>query len=526
MIVRDPDALVLGGTVDGLVAAAVLARAGRTVLLLEPSERCGGRARTEEFHPGFRASATLHASGGLHPRVVEELELQRHGYAALWPLERGVTTLRTDGPPLRLTAEGPEGPLSEDDAEGYLGLRAFLDRVVPALRPLLVQEPLPFRRPSWRELLASAGHALRLRALGREDLLELLRVAPACLADFTEDWLRDDALRATVAFPGLLCLSAGPRSPGTTLALLLHEALSFEGGLGRGSLPKGGLGTIGGALEDAARRAGVVFLCGERPRELVVEGGVARGVRLEDGRVLGAGVVLSSLGPRTTLLELLPPGLLGPSVRRGLLAYRDRGATAVLRYALGELPTAPVDAEALAGHVQIGADLDELERAFDDAKYGRWSQAPVVDLCFPSLTDPSLAPAGRHVATALAQFAPYTLREGSWEHEREAFADAVTARIDAHLPGFAAAVLAREVLVPPDLEERYGLEGGHLHGGDLALDQLFTNRPLPAAGTYATPVERLYLTGGATHPGGPPSGAAGYAAARRILREGKARAAR
>jgi phytoene dehydrogenase-like protein len=528
MKMTDPDVLVLGAGVDGLVAAATLAKAGRTVVLVERRDCVGGRAVTEEFHPGFKVSSGLHSTGGMLPSIVENLRLEEHGLELL-PEDRGVTTLREDAAPFhwpadRAKAQVVAAGLSERDGRGYRRLTELLSRLTPFLRPLLSLQPVAFERPTLGKLLAPAWQALRFRRLGEKDMLELLRIAPQSLFDFTEDWFESEVLRATLALPGLIGTNQGPWSPGTTTQLLLWEASSFGGPLSRGGLPKGGMGSISAALERCALRKGVVFLKGSPAEAILREDGRVCGVRLADGKVQRGRVVLSSLGPKRTFGQLLDVGALSPAVGKRLRHYRSEGCVAKVHFALGALPTFTGGDVDLGGRVQVGERLSDLERAFDDAKYGRLSARPFMDIAFPSVLDSSLAPSGKHVCSVLLQYAPYTLADGNWHDMRDQVGDLVQRRIEEFAPGFGDSVLGREVLTPVDLEERLGIDGGHLLGGDLSLDQLFTNRPVSECGSYQTPVDGLFLTGSGTHPGGYLTGAAGANAAKRILKDWRGRA--
>lgn len=534
----DYDAIVIGASCDGLVAAGALAKQGRRVLVCEARERAGGRLRTDEISgaPGFKVSPVLPLYGGMSPDVVRGLDLLRHGLEER-SVEPGATLLRRDDRPLHLPAGRKEqqaaaAKLSERDARGHEQLSRLLGRVVPILRSLLVQEPLPFSRPSLREVITRAGAPWRsaakrawdLRSLGEADLLELLRIAPQPLTDFAEDWFQTEGLRAMVVLPALRGSFLGPYSPGGVANLLLWEALNHSR-LGRGALPRGGMGAVGLSLLRGAEAAGASVRTNARVNQVRCEGGRALGVVLEGGEQIDAACVIAAGDVRRALLELVDPLALGLSVRPRIESFRSQGTVARIHYALDGLPEAPSGLDP-ANVIQLGESLDELERAFDDAKYGRASAEPWLELVIPSLFDPALAPSGKHVATAWVQHAPRTLREGSWDELRDPFADRVQARIEAAWPGFAGRITAREVLTPDLLEQRYGLSGGHVFGGELALDQLFTNRPDPSCGRYTTPVDNLFLTGSGTHPGGHLGGTSGWNAAQRILREWSAVAAR
>jgi phytoene dehydrogenase-like protein len=533
--VADYDVAVIGASCDGLVAGGLLAKRGKRVVVLEGRERAGGRCATVEFEPGYKVSPVLMATGRVHADVVRGLDLTRYGLEAE-PIEPAATLLRPKGTAITLPAGHREGVaaaarISAADGQGYKRLSSLLDRVVPLLRGLLVQEPLPMTRPSVWDVLGRGGapwrdairHAWRLRGLGEKDLMELLRIAPQSLKDFAEDWFTSEPLRALIVLPAMRGACLGPYSPGGVTNLLLWEALNHKR-LGRGALYKGGLGALGLAVLRGAEAAGVSVRTNARVSQVKVESGRATGLVLEGGEELSAQCVIAAGDVRRALLNLVDPLDLGLTLRPRIEAFRSQGTVARVHFALDGLPPAPSGGD-LGNFLQIGESLDELERAFDDAKYGRVSATPWLELVFPSIHDPSMAPAGKHVATTWVQHAPRTLRDGSWEQEREALGDRVQARIEDHLPGFGARVVAREVVTPVELEAEFGLSGGHVFGGEMAMDQLFTNRPVPACGRYSTPIPGLYLCGSGTHPGGHVGGASGRNAATRILREWSAIAA-
>ena len=520
------DVLVLGGDVDALVAATALARQGSKVKVLAEGPILGGRLAPRSFHPGFSAPAA-HLGGGLSEKTVEALDLRRFGYAA--PEDAGVTTFREgEGKPFHLPA-GREAAvaaaqrLSQADGEGLARLYDLLETLSDFLRPLLGMTPLPFARPGWREALEPAWHAFRLRRLGADTLHELLRIAPQPLHEFAEDWVQSEVLQATLTAPGLHSGWGGPRSPGGVAPLLLWEASNPGPRLSRGGLLGANLLE---ALEGAAKRAGVLVRTDAPVESLVCEGREVLGVRLRGGEEFTAPCVLSALGPRRTLLDLIPARALDPTLRRRISPYRAKGSVAKVHLALSELPPLPEGSSAQT-RFQVGGSLVALERAFDPAKYGECSEAPYLELVFPSATDPKLAPAGKHVASVLVHHAPYSLSEGWTEAAREGLLERVLSALEARLPGLKACVIASALRTPEDLEQEWGLEGGHLLGGEISLDQLFTNRPCPEASAYRTTLPGLYLCGPGTHPGAFATGLSGINAAgqlRRDLRGGRARA--
>ena len=526
------DVIVIGAGHNGLVTAAHLAKEGLGTLVLEGRPTVGGRAVTEEIHPGFRCPTVLHAAGPLLPSVARELQLQRHGLEWLRPDVR-VFAPSLDGPSLaifddpRRTAEGLRRG-SGRDAERYEEFAAAIARIGAALSPLVSMTPPSLEAPSARDLWNGLRLGRRLRGLDKKDTHRLLRWGPMAVADLTSEWFEGEALRAVIAARGIHASFAGPWSAGTSASVLLQAA--FDGqATAPAAFPRGGMGALTAALASAARAAGAEIRTGARVARIEVTEGRASGVVLDSGEELAASAVVSNADPRRTLLGLLDAAALGPDLAGKLRNYRCQGSAAKVNLALSRLPRWRAisnprngDGRMLAGRIHIGPDIDALERAFDAAKYGQISPRPYLDLAIPSLLDPSLAPAGAHVMSVHAQFAPYTLREGSWNGDgaqKRQLARAVVETLSEYAPDLAETIVAQQVLSPADLEAEYGLTGGHLLHGEPALDQLFTFRPLIGWAQYRSPVPRLYLCGSGTHPGGAVTGACGANAGREIVRD-------
>jgi phytoene dehydrogenase-like protein len=518
-----PSTLVIGGGVNGLVAAILLARGGRKVTVIEQRPEIGGAAVTRELAPGFRVPAAAHDVGPVRADVVRDLDLARHGlefiarHAWMTALDGHGRAATLWHDPVR-TAEGLRA-FSAADAErwpAFVAARARLGRVVASVFP---DTPPSIDRPAPRELWRLLQTARQFRALGEQDGYRLLRWGPMPVADLVHEHVETPFVAAALAGDGILGSMLGPWSAGSGLLFLLQAANDVAGDP-RLVWPKGGPGALTEALRRAADQAGVVVTTGARVCGILTDGGRVRGVRLADGRTLDAASVVSGIDPKTTY-GFCDPMALPSEVRWRARHYRTAGTLAKVNLALSSLPVVPgADREQLATKLRIAPDIDFMERAFDAVKYGRYSEAPWLEAVIPSLADPSLAPQGSHVLSVYAQYAPHTLREGSWHVERAGLLDAVLTTLDRAMPGIRAMVVASEVLTPADLETEWGLAGGHIHHGELALDQLFTMRPLLGWSQYRTPVDGLWLCGAGTHPGLGLTGGSGANAAREILRAG------
>ncbi|MBI3932899.1 MAG: NAD(P)/FAD-dependent oxidoreductase [Acidobacteria bacterium] len=520
-----PDVVVIGGGVNGLVTSALLAKGGLRTLLLERRDRVGGAAVTEEFAPGFRVSSLAHTAGPLRAAVVRELGLAvetvepEPRFFAPLPDGRGLALF---GDPVRCAAE--IRPFSTRDADRYAAFHLSLTRIARMLARVLEMTPPDLDAPGPRDLWGLLGAGLAFRGLGREDAQRLLRWGPMAVADFAAEWFETELLRAMVCARGISGVFAGPWSAGTTANLLLSAAAGDGNGAGSTVLVKGGLGALSEALAGAARRLGVEVRTGAEVARITASDGRATGVVLAGGEEVVARAVVSGADPCRTVLGLLDPALLDPEELRRVRGYQAQGMASKVHLALSALPAfegldGRDPAATLAGRIHVGPGVDALERAYDDAKYGGISRLPYLDVTIPTLTDPSLAPSGRHVMSVYVQYTPYRLREGSWDARRDEVGDAVLRTLEAYAPGLAGLVLDRHVLTPLDLERTYALTGGHPSHGEPSLGQLFAMRPLLGWGRYRTPVEGLYLCGAGTHPGGGVTGGPGANAAREILRD-------
>ena len=504
------DVVVLGGGHNALVTAFYLAKKGYKPLVLERRNIVGGAAVTEEFHPGFKCSTVAHAGGPPLADVLKDMQLARHG---LQKLES----------PVRIFAPAPDGralTLYGDAKSSAEEVKKFSAKDAAQL---LEMTPPVIEKPSKEDLWRLLKIGRKVRGLGKKEMMRLIRWGPMAAADFVAEFFETDLLRAAIAARGIFGAALGPWSAGST-ALLLLRAAADPYPVGNSAYPRGGMGALTAAMAAAAKEAGAEIRTGAEVAQILVKHGQVTGVALASGEEVPAKAVVSGADPQRTLLGLLDPVHLPPSFIVKMRNYRCSGTAAKLNIALDALPNftalkSSSDARAtLAGRIHIGPGIDYLERAFDDSKYGEFSRAPYLDISIPSILDDSLAPADKHVMSIYMQFAPYTLKTGDWRQQRDSLRDATINTLSEYAPDFASKILAVQTLTPKDLEDTYGLTGGHPFHGELALDQIFTMRPILGWARYATPVKGLYLCGSGTHPGNGVTGASGHNAAREILK--------
>lgn len=522
------DTIIIGGGHNALVAAFYLAKGGRKPLVLERRPVVGGCAITEELRPGFRTATLAHTLGPLRPAIVRDMHLERRGVRFVEPDPR-LVALAPDGRALIFSTETARTSeairaLSPTDAEKYPAFCALLGRLGSFLDGLLQLTPPSIDAPSASDLWALLRTGRSFRALGKKDAFTLLRWGPMAVADLVGEWFETDLLQASIAARGIFGTAMGPWSAGTGAVLLLAAASDpLPGGSSVSAI--GGPGAVTRAMADAAREAGAEIRTDAHVTRILTKDGTAIGVVLADGMELRAPAIVSAVDPRRTFLDLIDPVDLEPGFIGRVRSYRTNGTMAKINFALSALPTFRAlgsDAAAkLRGRIHIGPDLDYLERAFDASKYGMISEHPYLDIAFPSIIDPALAPSGRHVMSVYVQYAPFRLRDGGrWDMRQLVLADTVMKTLEEYAPGIGALVEARQVITPADLEASYGLTGGHPFHGELSIDQLFTMRPTLGWAQYGTPLRSLYLCGSGTHPGNGLTGGSGQNAAREILRAG------
>ena len=520
---RPRDVIILGSGHNALVTAYYLAKAGLKPLVLERREVIGGACVTEEFHPGFRCSTLAGSAGPLLPQVVNDLQLQKHGLELIKSTVK-VHAVNPNGPAIsiyedaRRTSEELASASSRDAAK-YPEFVATFDRIGRALRPLLSMTPPNIDAPSKSELWNLGKLGWAVRGLGKKDEYRLLRYGPMAVADLAAEWFENESMRAIVAARGIFGAFAGPWSAGSCGQVLL-QAANDGSAIAPAAFVKGGMGALTQALAKAATESGAEIRTNAEVTRIEVADGRVSKVVLSNGEELPAWTCVSSHDPGITFLELMDPGELEPSFRNKIQNYRAVGTVAKVHLALTALPEfESVSVESLSGRIHIGPEIDYLERAFDAAKYGEFSPQPYMDITIPTLTDSSLAPNGAHVMSIHAQFAPYELKEGDWDARREEIGDVIVNALSAYAPNLKKLIVGRQVLTPLDLERTYGLSGGHIHHGEMALDQLFAFRPVIGYARYRTPIEGLYLCGSGTHPGGGVTGAPGFNASREIIKD-------
>jgi phytoene dehydrogenase-like protein len=513
--------IIIGGGHNGLVTAFYLARAGMKPLVLEARSAVGGCLANEPFAPGFTVPL-VNALGPLRTSVVHDMGLAQR-VQFIHPDPR-LVALTADGRALAFshdvnrTAEAIRA-FSEKDAAQYPEFSRTLERLGAFLSHLLEMTPPDIDSPAATEMWDLLKVGRRFRGLGKKDGFRLLRWGPMAVADLVAEWFDTELLRAAVAARGIFGTAMGPWSAGSGAVLLLNAAADASPG-GSSVMVAGGPGALAGAMAEAARSAGADIRTGARVARILVHDSRAAGVVLDNGEEIQASAVVSNADPRRTFLELVDPIELDPVFLTRVRNFRARGTVGKVHLALGKLPvfTGAANPADLHGRIHIGPEIDYLERAFDASKYGEIPGRPYIDVTVPTLADPSLAPAGKHVLSAHVQFVPYALRNGSWESGRDVLLSAVVQTIEQFAPGLRATIEAAHVVTPVDLERTYGLTGGHIYHGEPSLDQLFTMRPLLGWADYTAPIANVFLCGSGTHPGGGVTGASGQNAAREILK--------
>ena len=528
MGVFERDVVIIGGGHNGLACAAYLAKAGLDVLVLEKRGVVGGAAATEEPWPGYRVSSASYVVSLMPPQVVRELDLKRFGYEVsiitpdyFVPFPDG-TSLTLWGDVERDAAA--IGRFSERDAAAYVAFDRYFDRVARLLKDLLFVVP---PNMNLRDLPKWAATAGRFRKWSGRDLHETVRLFTMSAADFLDEWFEDERVKGALATQAIIGAWCGPMTPGSAYVLMHHWIGEVDGHAGAWGWAKGGMGGISAAMARAAEAAGAeIRTDAEVDRVAINASGRAVGVALADGSLVRAQRVVSCAHPVTTYLSLIGEERLPGDVVRDVKRYRTRSGSVKLNVALSELPAFPAwdqEGDLHKGLVAVSPSIEYLERAWDDAKFGRMSEHPYVEVVFPTAHEPEgLAPTGKHLMLAFSQYGPYELAEGSWdEGGRDDYAARVLKALGEFAPSLESAVEHLEVLTPRDIEERFGLIGGNIMQGELTPDQLFSFRPIPGHGDYRTPVAGMYLCGSGTHPGGGVMGVPGRNAASVILRDHK-----
>jgi len=521
------DVIVIGGGHNGLVNAAYLAKAGKKVLALERRHVLGGAAVTEEIIPGFLFSECSYVVSLLRPEIIRELDLPRHGLEIL-PLDGTFTPMLNGDYLWRMNdharTQREIRRHSRLDAEAYDEFSKMMTPMCRFVKPMLSMIPPDPTTLNPRDLKQLHFMLHRFRSLSSDERYTLIQLMTMSAADFLDQWFETDALKATMSASGIIGTFLGIRSPGTAYVLLHHYMGEIDGAFRSWGFSRGGTGAISNAIGAAAREAGVEIRMQAAVDKILVKNGRTTGVVLKSGEEISATVVSSSVDPHLTFEKFMQHSDLPSDFLEGVRRYKYRGSSGKVNIALDGLPefkAMPGTGAHLRGAISISPGVEYMERAYDDAKYGNFSRRPYIDMVIPSLTDPSVAPPGKHVLSCFVQYAPYKLAQGTWDDQREAFGDTVVNTIAEHAPNIKKLIIGRQVLTPLDLEREFGLTQGNIFQGELSLEQLFFLRPVPGWAYYRTPIDGLYMCGSATHPGGGIMGAPGRIASQVILKEWK-----
>jgi phytoene dehydrogenase-like protein len=521
------DAIIIGAGHNGLVNAAYLARAGKNVLVLEKRHLVGGATVTEEIYPGFKYCVFSYVVSLMRPDIIRELRLPEHGLTIL-PLESTLTPLPNgdyiyrDADHFRTMRDiARHSPRDAEAYDDYGRTMYFMAKAVKYVLDIVPPDPTTLNPVDLKGLIRLGKHFLNL---GEEKLYTLVKLMTMSAADFLEQWFETDPLIATLSASGIIGTFLGPRSPGTAYVLLHHYMGEIDGNFRAWGFAKGGTGGIADAIANSARALGVETQTDAEVAEVMINNGAVKGVALKNGDEFSAEVVVSSLDPKQTFLNLIDGSHLPDDLLDSVQKFHIRGSSAKVNLALDGLPELscmPGVGPHLRGAVSISPSVDYLERAYDDAKYGNFSRQPYIDTIIPSMIDPDMAPPGKHVMSCFVQYAPYHLREGTWEEKREALGDAVVNALSQFIPNLKDLILHRQVVTPWDIEQMVALSQGNIFQGELSVSQLFFLRPAPGLAKYRTPIKNYYQCGSATHPGGGITGAPGKLAAMEILKDMK-----
>jgi phytoene dehydrogenase-like protein len=506
------DIAVIGGGHNGLTAACTLARKGKKVLVLEKRGVLGGIAAGEEFFPGYKTTGLLHDTSQLGAKVIQELDLEKFGLRT----ERGratISILSKEGECIQLYSDVDKSlqeiqKFSKKDAQAYVEYCAFIEKIRPFINGLMHDVPPDLNQLGGKQIWDLAKKGWALKKLGKKTLLEFLKVAPMCVADFLSERFETEFLKAGIAGPAIYGSFTGPWSSYTTLNLLLWECAARE-------YVPGGPGALISALEKAARNLGVDIHTDAELDKILLNGNkIVKGIKLINGEEIETKIVASSCTPKITFFNFFQPNQIDYSTENGIHHFRSRGTTAKINLAVNR--TIKIGGISDVEFARTGNSFVEMERAFDSVKYRKFSEEPILDIHVPSIRDESLAPSGHSVVSILVHFAPHHFDEGWSETTKDRLLQKVIKTLEHYVSGVSSSIVGSEILSPVDIEERYGLTNGQIFHGEHAVDQLIT-RPIPTCARYHTPIEGLYLCGSGSHPGGGITCMPGYLAAKRIL---------
>ncbi len=513
--------IVIGGGHNGLVCAAYLARAGQSVLVVEAANEIGGAACTRELVPGAKVSSGAHLLHAMPADLISDLGLANHGLSFSAQSIKTVS-LNADGPAIVFDGDTVKGEdVSAEDEAAYQRFNADMQRMAKALRPVfdkLAPEP---SIETWAERLTLLGLGLRIRSLGRFHMRELLRIIGMNFYDLLDEYFENRQLKAAIAMDALLGAEWGARSMGSVLTYLYRLA-GYQRSKGLGlALPAGGMGAVSQSIAAAAKAAGAEIRTSAKVKSILIENDKASGVELDDGEKIQAGRVISNADPKQTFLKLVNVDHLDTGFIRQIRNLRSRGRAAKLHLVLKAAPQFKGLQEAdLGARMLIAPNMDDIELAFNPCKYGRYPEEPVFEITVPSASDGSLAANGQHVLSAIVQYVPYD-DSAELDANRAAFLKTILQQLERYAPGIGKQISHAELLLPRDLENEFGITGGHWHHVELVFEAFLFNRPVPALARHSSPIEGLYMCGAGCHPGGNVMGIAGRNAANQVLKGGQ-----
>lgn len=520
------DTILIGGGHNGLVTAAMLAKAGQIVLVLERRSVLGGVAATEELWPGFQVNTGLVDAGMFHEKIVKSLNLQQYGLEFIEP-PANLVSLQNNGNHLVFwrdleKTKAEIAKLSRKDAERFPSFIDLISKFTNILSDIFLLTPPDVINSAKSELLPWLRTSLRLKRMGKSEMIEFMRVIPMTAKQFLDEWFENEVIKGALASKAIAGNKQGPQASGTAFMMLYHFLGCKNNNIIPNKFVRGGIGNLSAALAKAAEANKAEIRTGIQVEKILTENGIAEGVMLADGEEIWADKIISSVDPYRTLIGLVGAQKLGPQFVRKVRNIRFRGTTAKLNLALDGIPQfvgMESDTDYLGAHILLSPSLDYLEKAYDNAKYGNYSNDPFLDIVIPSVLDRGLAPEGKHIMSVTMQYAPYDLNESNWADLGEQLSEGIIKVIAEYAPNLTDIILHKQLITPMDFETEYSLTGGGIYHGQMGLDQLLFMRPVPGFGQYRTPIKNLYLCGSGTHPGGNVTGMPGFNAAREILKD-------